>query len=110
MEYLRKVPAAVKFVSCEPLLGYLNLPMHDLQWVVVGGESGPDARNMDIEWTRSIRDQCAESEVAFFLKQLGGVKDKRAREQAILDGRLWKEWPSVSSLSNVESAEINALR
>jgi protein gp37 len=110
VEYLGRVPAAVKFVSCEPLLGRLHIPIHDLQWVVVGGESGPGARSTDIEWIRSIRDQCAESEVAFFLKQLGGVKDKRAREQAVLDGHLWKEWPFVSILSNVESAEINTPR
>jgi len=109
VEYLGRVPAVVKFVSCEPLLGHLNLPMHDLQWIIVGGESGPGARNMDTEWIRSIRNQCAESRVAFFLKQLGGVKDKRAKEQALLDGNLCKEWPSISSLSHVQSVAINAV-
>ncbi len=103
IECLRRVPAAVKFVSCEPLLGRLNIPMDDLQWVIVGGESGPRARSVNIEWIRSIRDQCTENEVAFFLKQLGGVKDKRAKEQAVLDGHLWKEWPSVS---NAESEDV----
>ena len=92
-DYLRQVPASIKFISFEPLLGYLQLSLDDIRWVIVGGESGPYARPMDLDWARSLRDQCNEANVAFFLKQLGGTKDKRGDNRAILGGRLWKELP-----------------
>jgi|SRR2546429_1361973 len=74
---LREIPAAVKFVSCEPLLGPLpSLNLEGLDWVIVGGESGKNARPMDMDWVRDIRDRCAASDVAFFFKQIGGRTPK----------------------------------
>ena len=72
IEYLRRVPASVRFLSIEPLLGPIDdLPLEGIHWVIVGGESGPGARPMDANWVRSIRDQCSSSGVAFFFKQWG---------------------------------------
>lgn len=68
---LRKIPAQVRFLSCEPLLGPLQLDLEGIHWVISGGESGPGARPCDPEWIRSIRDQCESSDVAFFHKQWG---------------------------------------
>ena len=99
-DYLNRVPASVKFISFEPLLGFLELPLDDIQWVIVGGESGPGARPMDINWARSIHNRCIESKVAFFLKQLGGAKDKRGKNQALLDGKPWKELPFSSFVTS----------
>lgn len=71
---LRETPAAVRFLSLEPLLGPLpGLDLTDIDWVIVGGESGHHARPMDLDWARDIRDQCAEASVAFFFKQTGSV-------------------------------------
>jgi|SRR5690606_17691910 len=90
--HLRKVPARVRFLSCEPLLGPLQLNLDGIHWVIVGGESGPGARPLDGDWVREIRDQCIKKRVAFFFKQWGGVrKDKTGR---MLDGRTWDEMPS----------------
>ena len=96
---LAEVPAKIRFVSAEPLLGSLALGLDsaeppDISWVIVGGESGPGARPMDLDWARSIRDQCVRHKVPFFLKQLGGVRDKRAGDEAVLDGRTWREFPA----------------
>lgn len=92
IEDLRTVPAKVRFLSCEPLLGPLpNLPLEGIHWVIVGGESGPRARPMEADWVRQIRDQCERNGVAFFFKQWGGVrKDLTGRE---LDGRTYDEMP-----------------
>lgn len=89
---LRKVPASVRFLSCEPLLSALNnLNLADIHWVIAGGESGPGARPINIEWVRSIRQQCQKSKVAFFFKQWGGVrKDLTGR---VLDGHTYSEIP-----------------
>jgi protein gp37 len=89
---LRRTGAAVKFLSLEPLLGPLRaLDLDGIDWVIVGGESGPRARPMDPAWVREIRDQCTETGVPFFFKQWGGVqKSKNGRE---LDGRTWDEMP-----------------
>jgi protein gp37 len=89
---LRRTGAAVKFLSLEPLLGPLPaLDLDGIDWVIVGGESGPRARPMDPAWVREIRDQCTETGVPFFFKQWGGVqKSKNGRE---LDGRTWDEMP-----------------
>lgn len=76
-EHLKEVGAAVRFLSCEPLLGPLDeLPLDGIDWVIVGGESGRQARPIDANWVRSIRDQCADAEVAFFFKQWGGRTPK----------------------------------
>ncbi len=89
---LQQVPAAVRFLSCEPLIGPLeNLPLDGIHWVIVGGESGPEARPMKREWVDSILRQCREAEVAFFFKQWGGVrKDLTGRK---LHGRTYDEMP-----------------
>jgi len=92
---LQAVPAHVRFLSCEPLLGPLDdLPLDGIHWVIVGGESGPDARPMQAEWVRTIRDQCRRADVPFFFKQWGGVrKDRTGRE---LDGRAYDEMPRAA--------------
>ncbi|MBI4301850.1 MAG: phage Gp37/Gp68 family protein, partial [Chloroflexi bacterium] len=90
---LLKVPATVRFLSLEPLLGPIqNLPLEGIHWVAVGGESGPLARPMDPAWVRQIRDQCLRTGVAFFFKQWGGPK--RKAQGRILDGRLWNDMPA----------------
>ena len=89
---LRAVPAQVRFLSCEPLIGPLDeLPLDGISWVIVGGESGPGARPMNKGWVRSIRRQCRDAGVRFFFKQWGGArKDLNGRE---LDGRTYDEMP-----------------
>ena len=92
-ERLRRVDAKVKFLSLEPLLGPLvpGLSLAGIDWVIVGGGSGPGARPMDVDWVRSIRDACVSNEVAFHFKQWGGrVKSRAGRE---LDGRMWDKFP-----------------
>jgi protein gp37 len=92
VHHLAQVPAAVRFLSCEPLLGPLDaLPLAGIHWVIVGGESGPGARPMRQEWATSILEQCRAAGIAFFFKQWGGVrKDRTGRE---LLGRLYDEMP-----------------
>ena len=100
IEVLARVPALVRFVSAEPLLAAVDLrpylQQRDVQWVIVGGESGRKARPMDPAWARDLREQCREYDVAFFLKQLGGSQDKRGGAAALLDGDLWRELPAVA--------------
>jgi len=94
---LRDAPAAVRFLSLEPLLGPMpELPLDGINWVIVGGESGPGARPMRVEWARSIRDQCLAAGVPFFFKQWGGVQRTKAGRQ--LDGKTWDQFPRVASL------------
>lgn len=89
---LRRTAARIKFLSVEPLLGPIpRLPLTDIDWVIVGGESGPGARTMKAEWVRTIRDRCTDRGVPFFFKQWGGV-NKKAAGRAI-DGRLWDGMP-----------------
>ncbi len=85
------VPARTRFVSCEPLIGPLKLPLRGVHWVIVGGESGPGARPMKKDWVESLLEQCREADVAFFFKQWGGVFKKRTGR--LLDGRLYNEFP-----------------
>jgi protein gp37 len=93
VDHLRMIPATVRFLSCEPLLGSLaKLDLTDIHWVIAGGESGPGARPMDPEWPRELRDKCRETGVAFFFKQWGGVQKHRTGR--ILDGRTWDELPT----------------
>ena len=118
---LLKIPAAIRFVSAEPLLGPLDIAEYltgtpagftyedsagierydltgrcvsGIDWCITGGESGPKARPMDLDWARSLRDQCEDSEAAFFLKQLGGAGNKRGGANAVLDGRTWTDMPA----------------
>lgn len=94
IDTLREIPAQVRFLSCEPLIGALNnMNLEGIHWVIAGGESGPGARPMKAEWARDIRDQCLEQEVAFFFKQWGGVQKHRTGR--ILDERTWDEYPDV---------------
>ncbi|OAH53125.1 hypothetical protein AWH48_12275 [Domibacillus aminovorans] len=94
MNYLKQVPAHIRFLSCEPLLGPLNLELSDIHWVIVGGESGPGARPMEADWVRSIRDQCQDQKVAFFFKQWGGVQKHRYGRE--LDEQMYDEYPDLS--------------
>jgi len=93
---LQNVPASVRFLSCEPLIGPLDgLSLDDIAWVIVGGESGPSARPMAKAWVESIRRQCRRERVQFFFKQWGGVrKDLAGRE---LNGRTYDEMPPLAS-------------
>jgi protein gp37 len=92
IDYLRETRARTKFLSLEPLLGLLpNLNLEGIDWVIVGGESGPKARPMDPAWASEIRDQCVAANVPFFFKQWGGVQKKR--HGRLLDGRTWDELP-----------------
>jgi len=85
--------AAIRFLSVEPLLGPVpNLPLDGIDWVIVGGESGPGARPMEAEWVRDIRERCTALAVPFFFKQWGGVNKKRTGRE--LDGRTWDEMPT----------------
>lgn len=96
IDHLRNTPARVKFLSLEPLLGPLGaLDLSNIDWVIVGGESGPGARPMKQEWVREIRDRCLASKVPFFFKQWGGVR--RTRAGRILDGKMWSQMPSYGS-------------
>jgi protein gp37 len=92
IDHLRKTGAHVKFLSLEPLIGPLRkLNLRRIDWVIVGGESGPGARPVDPAWVADIRDQCAHAGVAFFFKQWGGVNKKRTGRE--LEGRTWDEMP-----------------
>jgi len=104
---LQKVPATVKFLSCEPLLGPLDaLPLKGIHWVIVGGESGPQARPMKREWVEGILKQCQQEAVPFFFKQWGGVrKDLTGR---LFGGRTYDEMPRTAA--RLEQAEPAALR
>ncbi len=92
IEHLRGTRSKVKFLSLEPLLGPLpNLMLRGIDWVIVGGESGPGARPMDPEWVLEIRNQCQKAKVPFFFKQWGGVHKKK--NGRLLEGRTWDEMP-----------------
>lgn len=101
IDELRQVPAAVRFLSCEPLLGPIQLDLRGIDWVIAGGESGPRARPMRAEWVLGIRDQCAEASVPFFFKQWGvhdasGRRMPKSRAGRLLEGRTWDEMPAGS--------------
>jgi protein gp37 len=92
VDHLRRTGAAIKFLSIEPLLGPLhNLGLRGIDWVIVGGESGPHSRPLDPAWVQELRDRCAAARVPFFFKQWGGVF--KSRTGRILDGRKWDEMP-----------------
>jgi protein gp37 len=96
---LRGTGAAVKFLSLEPLLGSLrDLNLAGIDWVIVGGESGPGARPMDLQWVLDIRAQCRAAGVPFFFKQWGGFNKKKSGR--LLEGRTWDEWPRVPMLAS----------
>ena len=95
---LREVPAAIRFISAEPLLGPLEgLDLSEISWLIAGGESGPRHRPVKIEWLRDLRDRCAAEDVAFFFKQWGGYTPKAGGRE--LDGRTWDEMPARVALA-----------
>lgn len=94
--HLREAPAAVRFLSIEPLIGPIGpLDLTGIHWVIAGGESGPNARVMHIDWAREIRDACLEQRVPFFFKQWGGFRPKAGGR--LLDEREWNDWPQRAS-------------
>lgn len=96
VDCLRTVPCAIRFLSLEPLLGPLKrIDLRGIDWVIVGGESGPAARPMDQAWVRDIRDQCAAMRVAFHFKQWGGTNKKKSGR--VLDGRTWDSLPQTTA-------------
>jgi protein gp37 len=108
---LQDTPAAIRFLSIEPLLEDLGrLDLSGISWAIVGGESGPGARPIDGEWVRSIRDQCAEAKVPFFFKQWGGVRKKE--HGRTLDGAIHDGFPKVrrSSVPELNKRRILAAR
>jgi protein gp37 len=98
IDYLRRTPAAVRFISAEPLLAALpNLDLDGIHWLIAGGESQVGARPAKLSWFENLREQCQRAGVAFFLKQLGGHPSKRGGEQATLEGKRWIEMPLSSA-------------
>jgi protein gp37 len=109
---IRKVPAFIRFLSCEPLIGPLaNLQLHGIHWVIVGGESGPRSRLMEPGWVHEIHRACTAQKVAFFFKQWGGVrKDLTGRK---LNGRTYDEFPGITAWdasTNAKSGKHMPLR
>jgi protein gp37 len=93
IRHLQDAPASVRFLSVEPLIGPMGkLDLRGIDWVIVGGESGPGARAMQPDWVRNVREQCMEQGVAFFFKQWGGLRPKSGGRE--LDGREWNEFPA----------------
>lgn len=96
IKHLQDTNASVRFLSIEPLIGPPGeMDLNNIHWVIVGGESGPHARPMELSWVRSIRDQCLTQSVSFFFKQWGGFRPKAGGRE--LDGREWNEFPKLSS-------------
>jgi protein gp37 len=96
IDVLRCVPARIRFVSFEPLLGLISNPdLSDIHWAIVGGESGPHARSMEPAWAEALRDACQRQGVAFFFKQWGGARKKRAGR--LLGERTWDDYPSIAT-------------
>jgi len=92
IRHLQTTAAATRFLSVEPLIGRIGyLDLDRIDWVIVGGESGPSARPMAVEWAREVRDQCVVAGVSFFFKQWGGLRPKSGGR--VLDGRVWSEYP-----------------
>jgi len=98
LDWLRQIPADVRFVSCEPLLGPIRLKTGGLDWVIAGGESGAHARRMDPDWIRSLRDQCIGAGLPFFFKQWGSCDESgrnvgKSKAGRVLDGVTWDAFP-----------------
>jgi protein gp37 len=105
---LRETPAAIRFLSCEPLLGPLpSLDLDGIDWVIVGGESGPEARRMREAWVTEIRDNCLDAGIPFFFKQWGGRTPKAGGRR--LAGRTWDEMPQPEAADGQEGAAVMGL-
>lgn len=101
IDHLRATRALIKFLSLEPLLGPLSdLDLDGVDWVIVGGESGPKARPMKEQWVTDLRDQCLQASVPFFFKQWGGINKKKAGR--LLQGRTWDELPHIGQAESRE--------
>lgn len=98
LNHLQKVPAAVRFVSAEPLLGPVRLDLDGIDWVIAGGESGHQARPVEAGWIETIRDDCSVSGTKFFFKQWGGRTPKAGGRE--LDGRTWDEMPATERVES----------
>ncbi len=106
LDLLRQVPAKVRFVSFEPLLSAIpDIDFTDIHWAIAGGESGSNARPMDLPWARDIRDQCLKAKVPFFFKQVGGKG--RFKGGKVLDGRCWVEFPKRELWQNFPPGSEN---
>jgi protein gp37 len=100
VKHLQQAPAGIRFLSIEPLIGPIGeLDLGGIDWVIVGGESGPRARPMERAWVRAIRDQCKTAGVAFFFKQWGGIRPKTGGRK--LDGREWNQFPKPPAAFSV---------
>jgi protein gp37 len=94
MEHLREAEAGTKFLSIEPLIGAVGkLDLDGIDWVIVGGESGPNHRPLNLDWAREVRDQCLNEGVAFFFKQVGGARPRSGGR--LLDGKEWNQYPNT---------------
>jgi protein gp37 len=103
-DHLRRTPAAVRFLSLEPLLGPLpSLSLDGINWVIVGGESGPGHRPIEADWVRDLRDRSVAAGVPFFFKQWGGRTPKAGGRE--LDGRTWNQYPSMTRSSDANPQE-----
>jgi protein gp37 len=96
VDQLRRIPADIRFLSCEPLLGPLDFDLIGIHWVIAGGESGPVRRPVESSWVRSIRDQCIRAHVPFFFKQWGGRTPKAQGRD--LDGLIWDQFPEMDGI------------
>jgi len=102
IDHLRNTGAKTKFISFEPLLGEIDsVSLEGIDWVIVGGESGPGARPISESWVLRLRDLCQERRIPFFFKQWGGVRKRQAGRH--LDGRLWNQWPVIPCASSSSS-------
>jgi len=105
IDFLRRTNAKIKFLSCEPLIGPLmDMNLANIDWVIVGGESGRKARPIKELWVWDIRQQCQEAGVAFFFKQWGGINKKKSGRD--LGGRVYNEMPSINNLTRLENETI----
>jgi protein gp37 len=105
LDHLRRTPARIRFISFEPLLEELGLiDLHDIHWVIVGGESGPKARPIERAWIIGIRNQCRHAEIPFFFKQWGGTNKKKMGR--LLDGRTWNAQPSMSLSGLISQTQL----
>ena len=106
IDHLRCVGAAVRFVSAEPLLGGLSdLDLSCIDWLIAGGESGPNARPVQLGWVRDLRDQCCAAGIAFFFKQWGGRTPKAGGRE--LDGHTWDDLPNGTRAVHTLRARVS---
>jgi protein gp37 len=109
IRWLTRIPAVIRFLSLEPLLGPIpRLPLSGIDWVIVGGESGPAARPPGAKWVFQIRDRCEQFRVAFFFKQWGGVNKKKCGRH--LDGRTWDDMPTRGGGKNGNRSVARTVR